>query len=57
LAAAIVIHESTGLQHELRKEEIETRTLLKQSAMLDDLAANLTPEQLADLIAYPQSLK
>jgi hypothetical protein len=29
----------------------------KQSAMPDGLAANLTPEQLADLMAYLQSLK
>jgi len=29
----------------------------KLSAMPDGLAANLTPEQLADLIAYLQSLK
>ncbi len=34
-----------------------TRAMQKQSAMPDGLVANLTPEQLADLIAYLQSLK
>jgi putative heme-binding domain-containing protein len=56
-ADATVIRESNGVQRELKKEEITTRVMQKQSAMPDGLAANLTPEQLADLIAYLQSLK
>jgi putative heme-binding domain-containing protein len=56
-ADATVIRESTGVQRELKKDEIETRVMQKQSAMPDGLAANMTPEQLADLIAYLQSLK
>ena len=31
--------------------------MVKQSAMPDGLVSNLTPEQLADMIAYLQSLK
>jgi putative membrane-bound dehydrogenase-like protein len=56
-ADATVIRESDGVQRELRKAEIESRTMQKTSAMPDGLAANLTPEQLADLIAYLRSLK
>jgi putative heme-binding domain-containing protein len=56
-ADATVIRESNGVQRELRKAEIETRTMQAQSTMPDGLVANLTPEQLADLIAYLQSLK
>jgi putative heme-binding domain-containing protein len=56
-ADATVIRESDGVQRELRKEDIETRALQKQSAMPDGLVANLNPEQLADLMAYLQSLK
>jgi putative membrane-bound dehydrogenase-like protein len=56
-ADATVIRESTGVQRELKKTEIATRQMQKQSAMPEGLAANLTPEQLADLIAYLQSLK
>lgn len=55
-ADATVIRESDGVQRELRKEEIESRQMQKQSAMPEGLTANLTPEQLADLIAYLQSL-
>jgi putative membrane-bound dehydrogenase-like protein len=56
-ADATVIRESSGVQRELKKTEIATRQMQKQSAMPDGLAANLTPEELADLIAYLQSLK
>ncbi len=56
-ADATVIRESTGVQRELKKEEIASRVMQKQSAMPEGLAANLTPDQLADLIAYLQSLK
>ena len=56
-ADATVIREANGVERELKKEEIETRAMQKQSAMPDGLATNLTPEQLADLIAYLQSLK
>jgi putative heme-binding domain-containing protein len=56
-ADATVIRESNGVQRELKKSEIATRQMQKQSAMPEGLAANLTPEQLADLLAYLQSLK
>jgi putative membrane-bound dehydrogenase-like protein len=56
-ADATVIRESNGLRRELKTDEVATRVMLKQSAMPEGLAANLTPEQLADLVAYLQSLK
>ncbi len=56
-ADATVIREPGGVQRELKKSDIEERVMQKSSAMPDGLAANLTPEQVADLIAYLQSLK
>jgi putative membrane-bound dehydrogenase-like protein len=55
-AQSTLIREPNGLPREIRKEDIESRAILKQSAMPDGIVANLTPEQLADLIAYLQSL-
>lgn len=52
-----VIREADGRQRELMKEDIEERLPHAQSAMPEGLVANLTPEQLADLVAYLQSLK
>ena len=56
-ADATVIRTSEGVPQELKKADIESRAMQKLSAMPDGLAANLTPEQIADLIAYLQSLK
>jgi putative membrane-bound dehydrogenase-like protein len=56
-ADATVIRETTGVQRELKQADIALRQMQKQSAMPEGLAANLTPDQLADLIAYLQSLK
>lgn len=56
-ADATMIRESDGTRRELKKDEVEERRIEKASAMPQGLAANLTPEQLADLIAYLQSLK
>lgn len=56
-ADTTVIRDSTGVQRELKKIEIAKQVMQKQSAMPEALASNLTPEQLADLLAYLQSLK
>ena len=45
------------MQRQLKRDEIDERTPQKASAMPEGLVANLTPEQLADLLAYLQSLK
>ncbi len=55
-AKSVLIREADGRQRELKLAEIESRTIQKQSMMPEGVANNLTPEQLADLIAYLQSL-
>jgi putative membrane-bound dehydrogenase-like protein len=55
-ARAVLIREATAIQRELKLAEIESRTILTQSMMPDGLVANLTPDGLADLLAYLQSL-
>jgi len=52
-----VIREPSGVCRELARADVESRTMLKISAMPEGLAANLTPAQLADLLAYLQSLE
>jgi putative heme-binding domain-containing protein len=56
-ADAVRIREATGVQRELRREQIEARQMQQLSAMPEGLVNNLTPAQLADLIAYLQTLK
>jgi putative membrane-bound dehydrogenase-like protein len=55
-ASTVQIRESSGLLHELKRSEIEERRRQDTSAMPEGIAANLTPEALADLIAYLRSL-
>jgi putative membrane-bound dehydrogenase-like protein len=55
-ADAILIREGNGVQRKLVRADIESRVMQKQSAMPDGIVDNLMPEQLADLIAYLQSL-
>jgi putative heme-binding domain-containing protein len=55
-ADATVIREANGVQRELKKATIEARVQQKPSAMPEGIVANLTPDQLADLLAYLQSL-
>jgi putative membrane-bound dehydrogenase-like protein len=55
-AKSVLIREGTGAQHELPLAEIESRAIEKQSMMPDGLVNNRTPEELADLVAYLQSL-
>ncbi len=47
---------STGVQRELTLAQVESRTIQMQSMMPDGVVNNPTPEGLADLIAYLQSL-
>jgi putative heme-binding domain-containing protein len=55
-ASAISVRESSGAQRELKRSEIEERKPQQTSAMPEGIAANLTPEGLADLVAYLRSL-
>jgi putative membrane-bound dehydrogenase-like protein len=55
-AKTVKIREANGIQRELNLQEIDSRQMQKQSAMPDGLVSNLTAGQLADLLAYLQSL-
>jgi putative heme-binding domain-containing protein len=55
-AKSIMIREANGVPRELKLSEIESKVIQKQSNMPEGIANNLTPEELADLVAYLQSL-
>jgi putative heme-binding domain-containing protein len=55
-ASAVQVRDPSGLLHELKRSEIEERKKQEPSAMPEGIAASLTPEQLADLVAYLRSL-
>jgi putative heme-binding domain-containing protein len=55
-ASTIQVRESSGALRELKRSDIEERRRQETSAMPDGIAANLTPEGLADLVAYLRSL-
>ncbi len=56
-ANLVQIRESSGVPRELKRAEIESRQVQLQSAMPEGVVNALVPAQLADLIAYLQSLK
>jgi len=56
-ADTIHIRTAVGVAKELRSKDIKQRAKLPVSSMPPGLAAALTPNQLADLLAYLQSLK
>ena len=56
-ATDVNIRQTNGLPLVLKKEDIEVRRKSEGSMMPKGLVDNLTPELLADLIAYLQSLK
>ncbi len=55
-ASAVQIRESTGALRDLKRSDIEERRRQEPSAMPEGIAASLTPEQLADLVAYLRTL-
>ena len=55
-ASTVQVRESSGALRRLKRSDIEERRRQETSAMPEGIAANLTPEQLADLVAYLQSL-
>ena len=56
-AMALTLREANGLSKQIPQDEIDQRIKRKLSMMPQGIANNLTPEELADLIAYLQSLK
>ncbi|MDP6448369.1 MAG: L-sorbosone dehydrogenase, partial [Pirellulaceae bacterium] len=55
-AEAIHIRRATGVLVVLPRDDVEERVKQSISMMPDGLVDNVTPEQLADLLAYLQSL-
>ena len=53
----IALRQTNGIPVSLRRADIEQRQKRPESMMPDGLVNNLTPEQLADLIAYLRSLQ
>ena len=52
----LVLLDSQGARHDVRKSDIEQKTQSDKSPMPDGLQAGLTPEEFADLIAYLETL-
>ena len=55
-ASTVQVRESSGALRELKRSDIEERRRQEASAMPEGIAGTLTPEQLADLVAYLRSL-
>jgi putative membrane-bound dehydrogenase-like protein len=55
-ALTVQVRESSGALHELKRSDIEDRRRQETSVMPEGIVANLTPEGLADLVAYLRSL-
>ncbi|MBS0266527.1 MAG: CotH kinase family protein [Planctomycetes bacterium] len=55
-AKVLMIRDGQGQPRELRIDDIENKVIQKQSQMPEGVVNNLTPEELADLIAYLRSL-
>jgi len=55
-ADTIKIRQITGVENELKVKDIASREEIPQSMMPEGLLNNLTPEQLADLLAYLESI-
>lgn len=56
-AETVIVRGNNGISRELLQDNIERRVKRETSMMPDGIVDNLTPEQLADLIAYLQSLR
>jgi putative membrane-bound dehydrogenase-like protein len=54
--STVQVRESSGALRELKRSDIEERRRQEASAMPEGITANLTPEGLADLVAYLRSL-
>jgi len=55
-AETVTLRDTTGVSHELPQDQIEERVRQELSAMPQGIVGNLTPEQLADLLAWLESL-
>ena len=56
-AASTLLREANGTEREIRKADVEEKSSQRLSSMPEGLVGNLTPNQLADLLAYLNSLR
>jgi len=56
-AETVTLRDATGVSHELIQDQIEDRVKQEISMMPPGIVGNLSPEQLADLIAWLESLR
>jgi putative heme-binding domain-containing protein len=56
-AETVTIRQADGLTREFPRDVIEERIKQEVSMMPSGIVNNLNPEQLADLVAYLQSLR
>ena len=56
-AETVTLRDATGISHELIQDQIEDRVKQEISMMPQGIVGNLSPEQLADLLAYLEALK
>ncbi len=56
-AETVTLRDATGVSRELLQDQIEDRVKQEISMMPAGVVGNLSPEQLADLIAYLESLR
>ena len=56
-AETVTIRQTDGLSRELRQDDIDERLKQEISMMPKGVVGNLSPQQLADLIAWLQTLK
>jgi putative heme-binding domain-containing protein len=56
-SSTVQIREASGALRDLKRSDIEERRRQEPSAMPEGIAGSVTPEELADLVAYLQSLR
>ena len=54
---AVMLRSADGKNHRIRKDEIESQRMQTESLMPSGLAADLTAQEVADLLAFLESLK
>ncbi len=56
-AETVTLRDATGVSRELNQDNVEDRVKQEVSMMPQGIVGNLSPEQLADLISYLESLR
>jgi putative heme-binding domain-containing protein len=56
-AETVTLRDATGISRDLIQDDIDERVKQEISMMPNGVVGNLSPEQLADLISYLESLR